>query len=104
MPNIPTSKAKNVDELLVKESTEGLREKLDEYVLLYPNQKDEKEIINIYNKRLNHEIDIISKMKYSSYFLIVSDYKYIMFVIWSFVTWFLIYGFNSDMHLKINIK
>ena len=74
LPNIPTSKAKNVDELLVKESTEGLREKLDEYVLLYPNQKDEKEIINIYNKRLNHEIDIISKMKYSSYFLIVSDY------------------------------
>ena len=28
----------------------------------------------LYNERLNHEIRIISKMKYSSYFLIVSDY------------------------------
>ncbi len=33
-----------------------------------------KKITNTYNERLNHEINIISKMKYASYFLIVADY------------------------------
>ena len=28
----------------------------------------------IYEDRLNHEIDIINSMDYASYFLIVSDY------------------------------
>ena len=32
------------------------------------------EIINNYQDRLNHEINIINSMDYSSYFLIVSDY------------------------------
>ena len=74
LPNIQTSKVKNVDDLLIKESVEGLKEKMDEYVFPNSNPKDLKEIRNTYNKRLNHEISIISKMKYSSYFLIVSDY------------------------------
>ena len=87
LPNIQTSKAKNVDDLLIKESKEGLEEKLNKYVLPYSDQKNKikrirehsgqenkQEIVNFYNERLNHEIGIISKMKYSSYFLIVSDY------------------------------
>ncbi len=74
LPNIQTSKVKNVDDLLTKESLEGLKEKLDEYVFPNSDQKNIKGITNIYNERLNHEISIISKMKYSSYFLIVSDY------------------------------
>jgi len=65
LPNIQTDKIKNVDDLLIKETEEGLKEKLDEYVFPYAKT---------YNNRLNHEISIISKMKYSSYFLIVSDY------------------------------
>ena len=74
LPNIETSKVKNVDELLFIEARSGLNEKITEYVL--PNLKDKKkeDIIKIYDKRLDHEINIISKMKYSSYFLIVSDY------------------------------
>jgi DNA polymerase-3 subunit alpha len=74
LPNIQTSKVKNVDELLIKESTQGLKEKLTDYVFSYNDQKNTKEIIKKYNERLNHEINIICKMKYSSYFLIVSDY------------------------------
>ena len=74
LPNIQTDKVKNVDELLLKESIEGLKEKLEGYVFTYPNQKEKNEVEKIYFDRLNHEINIISKMKYSSYFLIVSDY------------------------------
>jgi len=74
LPNIQTNKIKNVDDLLIKESEEGLKEKLDEYVFPYANQNDINAIRETYNNRLNHEISIISKMKYSSYFLIVSDY------------------------------
>jgi len=74
LPNIKTSEAKNVDDLLKKESIEGLKEKLRDYVIPNNPNKKENDIKNIYEKRLDHEINIISKMKYSSYFLIVSDY------------------------------
>jgi len=74
LPNIQTNKIKNVDDLLIKETEEGLKEKLEEYVFPYANQKNINAIRKTYNNRLNHEISIISKMKYSSYFLIVSDY------------------------------
>jgi len=74
LPNIQTDKIKNVDDLLIKESTEGLKEKLNEYVFPFTNQKNMNTIRETYNNRLNHEISIISKMKYPSYFLIVSDY------------------------------
>ena len=74
LPNIQGSKVESVDNVLIKESTEGLKEKLNEYVFPYCNKVDLKKISNTYNERLKHEINIISKMKYSSYFLIVSDY------------------------------
>ena len=87
LPNIQTNEVKNVDDLLSRESRKGLDEKLSEYVFPYSDQKNKikrirnntgknnkKEIENFYSERLNHEIKIISKMKYSSYFLIVSDY------------------------------
>ncbi len=74
LPNIQTDKIKNVDELLIKETKEGLKEKLDEYVFPFTNKSNISEIKKTYDDRLNHEINIISKMKYSSYFLIVSDY------------------------------
>ncbi len=74
LPNIQTDTEKNVDDLLVKDSATGLNEKLDNYVIpSLPNQ-NKQELIKKYNKRLNHEISIISKMKYASYFLIVADY------------------------------
>jgi len=74
LPNIQTDKIKNVDELLSNESFIGLNKKLKEYVFPYFDIDKIKEITDRYMKRLNHEINIISKMKYASYFLIVSDY------------------------------
>jgi len=74
LPNIKTDEIKSVDDLLLKNSKEGLDEKLKEYVFPYSDKNQTKQIENLYKERLNHEIEIISKMKYSSYFLIVSDY------------------------------
>ena len=87
LPNIQTTKIKNVNDLLKKESEDGLEEKLNEYIFPYSDQKNKinrvrkhsglenkDEIKKFYYDRLNHEIEIISKMNYSSYFLIVSDY------------------------------
>jgi len=74
LPNIQSSKVKNIDELLIKDSSEGLKEKLDTYVLPFYSGKDKEDLIQKYEKRLNHEINIISRMKYASYFLIVADY------------------------------
>jgi len=74
LPNIQTSKTKDVDELLINESTAGLNKKLKEYVFPVSQDKNEDVVKKIYNERLNHEISIISKMQYASYFLIVSDY------------------------------
>ena len=74
LPNIQTSESESVDNVLIKDSNEGLKERLNEYVFPYCNKEDLKKVTNTYNERLNHEINIISKMKYASYFLIVSDY------------------------------
>jgi len=74
LPNIQTSKAENVNHLLKKDSYEGLNEKLKEYVLPYSKENNSKNVTQIYKDRLDHEINIISKMNYSSYFLIVADY------------------------------
>ena len=74
LPNIQTSEVKNVDSLLVKESIKGLKEKLNEYIFPNCKKEDLSKVTKTYNERLSHEISIISKMKYASYFLIVSDY------------------------------
>ncbi len=74
LPKMEAKKSVDINELLKNESLEGLKIKLKEYVL--PESKDEnkEKIEKVYKDRLNHEINIISKMNYSSYFLIVSDY------------------------------
>ena len=74
LPNIQTDKIKNVNDLLTKDSLEGLKEKLNEYVLPFSKEKNTENLFKKYKDRLDHEINIISKMNYASYFLIVSDY------------------------------
>ncbi len=69
LPNIGSKKNFTANDLLKKEAEIGLKERLKDY----ENEKSEFKI-NEYNKRLNHEINIICKMNYASYFLIVSDY------------------------------
>ena len=69
LPNIGSKEKFTADDILKQEAELGLKERLKNY----ENEKSEFKL-NEYNKRLNHEINIICKMKYASYFLIVSDY------------------------------
>ena len=74
LPNISTEKGGDADEILKKDSHDGLSEK---FTKVFKIKKDDllfnKEYLK-YKDRLNHELDIIIEMKYASYFLIVSDY------------------------------
>ena len=74
LPNISTKKDGSADEILKKDSLNGLKEKF-----LKVFKIEEKNLINdekflFYKDRLDHELRIIIEMKYPSYFLIVSDY------------------------------
>jgi len=74
LPNISSEKGGSADEILKKDSLEGLKEKF------LKNFKIEEKILDTddkflkYKDRLDHELKIIIEMKYPSYFLIVSDY------------------------------
>ena len=69
LPNINSKKNITADDILRKEAEKGLIDRLKKNI----NSNSHLEI-NDYKKRLSHEINIICKMNYSSYFLIVSDY------------------------------
>ncbi len=74
LPNISSEKDGNADQILMKNSFEGLRKKFENiFKISNKNLKSNEDYLN-YKDRLEHELDIIIKMKYSSYFLIVSDY------------------------------
>lgn len=56
-------------------SKQGLEKRLETKVLPKIKNEDEKnKIKEIYNNRLDYELEIIIKMKFSGYFLIVSDF------------------------------
>jgi len=74
LPNISSDKGGNADEILTKESIEGLKDKFLNYFNKDSKNIDSDEDYKTYKKRLDHELNIIKEMKYSSYFLIVSDY------------------------------
>ena len=69
LPNIGSKYNFTADEILKKEAEEGLKDRLI-------NNEDisDQYRLNEYKERLKHEISIICKMNYASYFLIVSDY------------------------------
>ena len=67
-PKLPKVELEGKDEndFLKKKSYDGLKSRLKDEIL------DQE--LDIYKKRLAYELDIITKMGYSSYFLIVSDF------------------------------
>ena len=74
LPNISSEKGGDAVQILKKESLDGLNEKFRKIF-----EVNEKNLLNnkkyqIYKDRLDHELEIIIEMQYSSYFLIVSDY------------------------------
>ncbi len=74
LPNISSDKGISADKILKKDSLDGLNEKFTKIFKL--DNKDfasDKNYLK-YKDRLDHELEIIIKMNYASYFLIVSDY------------------------------
>ncbi|WP_226667053.1 DNA polymerase III subunit alpha [Metabacillus litoralis] len=61
LPKFPTGNKQNADEYLMELCLKGLAEKVGEADL-------------VYKKRLTYELDVIKKMKFSDYFLIVWDF------------------------------
>ena len=74
LPNISSEKGGNADEILIQNSVQGLKEKFINVFKIKVSEISNNVSYSRYKKRLDHEIKIIIEMKYSSYFLIVSDY------------------------------
>ncbi len=74
LPNISSNEDGNADEILKKESLEGLKLKFNSIFKIKIDDLECNSAYLEYRERLNHELSIIIEMKYSSYFLIVSDY------------------------------
>ena len=74
LPNISSEKGGDADDILKKDSLEGLKIKFDKVFGIKDKELDKNNNYLDYKNRLNHELSIIIEMKYSSYFLIVSDY------------------------------
>ena len=74
LPNISSEKGGKAEDILKKDSLHGLKIKFEKIFGIKANDlKNDKTYLN-YKDRLDHELSIIIEMKYSSYFLIVSDY------------------------------
>ncbi len=74
LPSIGKSQNTSPETELAKLARIGLKQRLQNFILKKNNNKSESKIIQNYEDRLSHEINIINSMDYASYFLIVSDY------------------------------
>jgi DNA polymerase III subunit alpha len=74
LPNISSSEGGNASDIIKKNSLDGLKEKFLKFFNFKPGDIDNNDQYSIYKDRLDHELKIIIKMDYASYFLIVSDY------------------------------
>ncbi len=78
LPNISSSEDGDATNIIKKNSLDGLKEKFIKFFDLKENELENNKKFLKYKDRLDHELEIIIKMDYSSYFLIVSDY-----IIWA---------------------
>ena len=74
LPNISSEKGGDANEILLKDSEQGLKEKFFKTFNIENINLNKNEKYTLYKKRLDHELKIITEMKYASYFLIVADY------------------------------
>ena len=74
LPNISSSKDGDANDVINKESLDGLKKKFTKFFNLKDDEFKNNEQYLVYKDRLDHELEIIIKMQYASYFLIVSDY------------------------------
>lgn len=71
LPKFDTGEDETEDEMLFRLSREGLQKKL---AILYPNPDERKDKEKEYLDRLETELNVIKKMGFSGYFLIVQDF------------------------------
>lgn len=70
-----TDDAETEDQLLKDLAKKGLQERLDKKIANENISKNEADqIIEQYNKRIDYELEVICKMHFAGYFLIVSDF------------------------------
>ena len=74
LPNISSNEDGKASDIIRKNSLEGLKEKFTKFFKFKHKDIENSKQFLIYKDRLDHELEIIIKMDYSSYFLIVSDY------------------------------
>ena len=76
LPSIAGKESATPEEELLKLAKKGLVNRLENFIYKknQSKSKSKSQIKDIYEDRLNHEINIINSMDYASYFLIVSDY------------------------------
>tara|TARA_Y100001970_G_scaffold250005_1_gene321178 strand:- start:10068 stop:13481 length:3414 start_codon:yes stop_codon:yes gene_type:complete len=74
LPSLKISDNRTEDEELSLQSKKGLKNRLENFIFKKNNSKNKTEIQKKYDQRLTHELNIINKMNYAGYFLIVSDY------------------------------
>ncbi len=74
LPSIASEESGSPEEELTKLAKLGLENRLENFISKKNKNLSKKQIKEIYEDRLKHEIDIINSMDYASYFLIVSDY------------------------------
>lgn len=70
MPEVKTENGRTQDEQLRKMSIDGLEKRLD----VFREKPDFVDIKKRYYERLEYELDMIKKMGFSGYFLIICDY------------------------------
>ena len=73
LPNISSEK-NNADQILTNDSLEGLKNKFENIFRIKDEKISSNKLFLKYKDRLDHELEIIIEMNYSSYFLIVADY------------------------------
>ena len=74
LPNIISNNEASADKKLIEDSLAGLKDKFEKYFCKNREVLKDHPQYKKYKDRLDHEIKIITSMKYSGYFLIVSDY------------------------------
>ncbi len=74
LPSLANNQSKSPEVELIKQAKDGLEQRFKNFIQKKNKSKTQDQLKNIYEDRLNHEINIINSMDYASYFLIVSDY------------------------------
>lgn len=72
LPDFPVPEGMTINDFIISESQKGLRERFEKYPLTGSASQSENEAV--YVDRLKIELDVITQMGFSGYFMIVADF------------------------------